>query len=510
MSRSTAEQPVLQIEGLSKSFNQFFANKDISFEVHRGEVHCLLGENGAGKSTLAKCIYGSYKADSGTIRVKGKEVEIDSPKDAIDLKIGMVHQHFVLVPPMTALENIVVGTDRRKIILDLKNARRRIESICEKYELDINLDSRIDDLSVGQQQWVEILKALYVGVDILILDEPTAVLTPQETEKLFKILRQMTSEGISIILITHKLYEVMDISNHVTVLRKGRVVALCDTRDVSRQELARLMVGRDVVFRVPKKEMKPGGVIFSLKDLHAVRDNGVDALVDFSLDLQRGEILGLAGVGGNGQDELFDVIVGVRKSIRGDVLLDGQNIKHLSPSERSNSGIASIPPDRIKQGLLMDFTIKDNLILGFQYTSRFMKNFLLNENKIKEFADQSIQAFKIATSGPEQIAKELSGGNLQKVILARELSHKVAVVVASSPTRGLDVGATQYVHERLIELRDKGVGILLISEDLDEILNVSDRIAVIYKGQIMGIMSAAETDRESIGLLMAGIQGGDN
>jgi ABC-type uncharacterized transport system ATPase subunit len=509
MTENITEQPVLQIDGLSKAFNQVVANNNISFDVLKGEVHCLLGENGAGKSTLAKCIYGAYKADSGTIRVKGEVVDIDSPKDAIKLKIGMVHQHFVLVPPMTALENIIVGTDRAKIYLDLGNARRKIESICRNYDLDIDLDSRADELSVGQQQWVEILKALYVGVDILILDEPTAVLTPQETEKLFNIFRQMTSEGISIILITHKLHEVMDISDRVTVLRKGEVVALCNTSDVSRQELARLMVGRDVVFRVPKEDVTPGDLVLSLKELQALRDNGVPALVDFSLDLHRREILGLAGVGGNGQDELFDVIVGVRELISGGVFLEGKNIDHLSPSERLKIGIASIPPDRIKQGLLMGFAIEDNLILGFQYTSRFTNNFILNEKKIREFANKSIEAYQIATSGPEQIAKELSGGNLQKVILARELSHHIEVVVASSPTRGIDVGATQYVHERLVELRDKGAGILLISEDLDEILNVSDRIAVIYKGVIMGVMSAEDADRENIGLMMAGIQPGD-
>lgn len=510
MANHGARQPVLQIDGLSKSFNQVVANSNISFEVYEGEVHCLLGENGAGKSTLAKCIYGSYRADSGTIRVKGQEVEMDSPKDAIDLKIGMVHQHFVLVPPMTALENIVVGTDRNRLILDMRDARARIESMCSKYGLHIDLDTRVDNLSVGQQQWVEILKALYVGIEILILDEPTAVLTPQETEKLFTILRQMTAEGISIILITHKLYEVMDISDRVTVLRKGSVVARCSTAEVSQMELARLMVGRDVVFRVPKQEVAPGEQVFALQDLHVLRDNGVAALVGFSLALQRGEILGLAGVGGNGQDELFDVIVGVRQPLSGAVLLNGKDINRLSPSQRSNQGIASIPPDRIKQGLLMDFNIEDNLILGFQYTPRFMNNFILDEKKIRAFALESIEAFKIATSGPEQIAKELSGGNLQKVILARELSHDVDMVVASSPTRGLDIGATQYVHERLIALRDNGVGILLISEDLDEILNVSDRIAVIYKGQIMATMSAEEADRESIGLLMAGIQTGES
>lgn len=499
---------ILEVDSLRKTFHHVVANDEVSVQIRKGEVHCLLGENGAGKSTLAKCIYGAYKADTGRILMHGEEVEITSPKDAIRLKIGMVHQHFVLVPPMTALENIVVGVSTGSIVLDLKSARAKIQALCDNYQLDINLDERVDELSVGQQQWVEILKALYVGVDILILDEPTAVLTPQETAKLFNILRQMTSEGISIILITHKLYEVMSISDRVTVLRKGKVVAERETKDVSTEELARLMVGREVTFRVKKEKLDSGDVVFEIAELHALRDNGAAALVDFSLTVHRNEILGLAGVGGNGQDELFDIIAGVRKPMRGQVFMSGQNITDMTPSDRSSNGLASIPPDRIEQGLLMGFSVGDNLILGFQHTQRFMSQIFLNEKKIREFANESIQNFNIATSGPEQIARELSGGNLQKLILARELSHKIDFIIASCPTRGLDVGAMQYVHEQLVLLRGKGAGILLVSEDLDEVMNVSDRIAVIYKGQIMGIVKADTISREEIGLLMAGIQDG--
>ena len=499
---------VLRVESLRKSFHHVNANDDVSIETRKGEVHCLLGENGAGKSTLAKCIYGAYRPDSGKIFVRCQEVTISSPKDAIGLKIGMVHQHFVLVPPMTALENIVVGTKTPTMLLDLKTARSKIQNLCDNYQLDINLDKRVDDLSVGQQQWVEILKALFVGVDILILDEPTAALTPQETEKLFKILKQMTSEGLSIILITHKLYEVMSIADRVTVMRQGKVVAVRDTSDVTKEELARLMVGREVIFRVVKDEVAAGEVVFSINNVRTLRDNGTDALSDFSLEVRKNEILGLAGVGGNGQDELFDTIIGVRKALEGDVLLNNTSILPLTPGERINRGLASIPPDRIRQGLLMGFNIGDNLILGFQYSPRFRSGIFTSEKKVQEFALKSIRDYDIATAGPDQIAKELSGGNLQKVILARELSHEIDFVVASCPTRGLDVGAMQYVHERLVELRDEGVGILLISEDLDEIMNVSDRIAVIYKGQVMGVFDAEEIKREEIGLLMAGIRDG--
>ena len=509
MSIDSGPETVLQVVDQTKSFAHVVANDCISFDVKMGEIHCLLGENGAGKSTLCKCLYGAYKPDSGRIYSKGEEIQFLSPRDAIGCGIGMVHQHSVLVPPMTVLENIIAGTESTKFWLDQKTARRRVEVLCSSYQIDVDLDEIVSRLSIGQQQWVEMLKTLYVGVEILILDEPTAALTPQETEKLFTMLRKMSSDGMAIVLITHKLHEAMSISDRITVLRKGRVIATRDTRDVTKEELARMMVGRDVVFEVEKDRLAPGDVVFATEGLYALKDNGQEALHDVSIEIRRNEILGLAGVGGNGQQELFDVIVGVRPVEKGEILLNGESIADLSPSVRSNRGLASIPPDRINQGLLMGFSVAGNLILGFQRHPRFTSGLFLSDKETQRFAAQSIEAYDIATYGPNQIAGELSGGNLQKLILARELSHRIEFVVASSPTRGLDVGATEYVHRRLIELRDKGAGVFLISEDLDEMFNVSDRIAVIYDGQIMGIFDVDEVGREKVGLLMAGVRDGD-
>ncbi|GIK42591.1 MAG: ABC transporter ATP-binding protein [Chloroflexota bacterium] len=499
---------ILNTENLTKIFPHVVANDNISFEVRKGEVHCLLGENGAGKSTLAKCIYGASKPDSGHLYFKGELVHLSSPHDAINIGVGMVHQHFVLAAPMTAIENIVVGVESSGIKLDLFTATKRLKSICDKYNVDLNLNARISELSVSQQQWVEILKALYVGVDLLILDEPTAVLTPQETDKLFTILKEMTTNGLSIILITHKLYEVMSISDRVTVLRKGKKITTLNTSDTNKAELARLMVGRDIDFRVQKEAIEPGEVVLQLEGVKTLKDNRQVALNKFNLSVRRNQILGLAGVGGNGQKELFDVIIGVREALEGQILLNGQNVTTHTPAERIGEGLGSIPPDRIYEGLLMDFNIGENMILGLHRNNTFRSGSLLSFRKINKFARQMISEFSIAASSPGQITKTLSGGNLQKIILARELSQKPQCIIASSPTRGLDVGAMEFVYRRLVELRRNNVGILLISEDLDEIFNVSDRVAVIFKGQIMGIFDVNETNKEQVGLLMAGIQDG--
>ena len=498
--------PVIRFEHHSKHFPQVVANDDISFEIRHSEVHCLLGENGAGKTTLAECLYGFYKPTAGKIFFEGEELSLNSPRDAIDAGIGMVHQHFVLAEPMTVVENIIVGTEIKGISLNLQHAAEKIKDICKKYGVDLDPFAVVSELSVGQQQWVEILKALYSGVKLLILDEPTAVLTPQETEKLFQIIRQMTREGFSILMITHKLHEVMRVSDRVTVLRKGKWVATVNTNQVTKEELTRMMVGRYVAFKIEKEAIKPGKPVLEIKDVYFKKNDHLDALCGVSLTLNEYEILGLAGVAGNGQKELFDVIVGVDSVNEGQILLSGEDITNNTPIETSIKGIASIPQDRIHQGLLMEFTVAENLILGLQRRPAFKKNGFLDKHSIEEFAEESIQNYEIATPSPFQIARVLSGGNLQKIILARELSQKPKCVIASSPTRGLDVGAMKFVHNRLVELRGQGVGVLLISEDLDEIFNVSDRIAVIFRGKIMGVFDIDKINTEKVGLLMAGVQ----
>ena len=499
-------EPLLRVEQLTKRFPQVVANEGVSLEIYKGEIHCLLGENGAGKSTLAECLYGFYKPDSGQIYFKGKPVKLTSPVDAIHLGIGMVHQHFVLAEPMNAVENIIVAEESTGALLNLQAEKQRIQALCDQYGISLDLDTPVGQLSVGQQQWIEILKALYVGVDLLLLDEPTAVLTPQEVETLFSIISKMTERGISILLITHKLNEVMHISQQVTVLRKGKVIATISTADATRSSLAKLLVGREFDFVVHKEHIQPGPPALEIKGLTVLRDNRSQALHDLSLTVHEGEVLGLAGVSGNGQPELFDVLVGVREPVSGDILLNDQSIITLSPAEIYKE-MASVPQDRLKQGLVSEFSIQENLILGAHGNPPFCSKFsVLNTKAIQSFAEEAIKRFDIATMGPDQKVHQLSGGNLQKVILARELSHPIKVIVASSPTRGLDIGATYYVYQRFLELLKTGTGILLISEDLDEIFNLSDRIAVIYNGRIMGTFEAGEVNEEKVGLLMAGIE----
>ncbi len=500
-----ASEPLLRIEHLCKSFGSLMANQDISFEIDRGEIHCLLGENGAGKSTLSESLYGFYKPNSGAIFMNGNRLTLNSPRDAVNAGIGMVHQHFILAQPMSVAENIVVGTPIPGLRTNLKQAAQKISSLCAQYDLHLDPYARVSSLSVGQQQWVEILKALYSGVNLLILDEPTAVLTPQESAKLFSILKRMTQEGLSILLITHKLYEVLSISNRVTVLRKGKLVGTVNTADVDRDDLARMMVGRVVKFKVNKEPIPPGSVVLDVENLSVQRENQVFALKQLSLCVHRHEIVGLAGVAGNGQKELFDAIVGVQKVLGGKIILDGKEITNQSPMAIGSQGVASIPPDRIDEGLLMNFSIQENLILGMHREAKFRRFLVFNRSALDQFSQKSISEYDIAAQSDQQPARKLSGGNLQKVILARELSQRPKFVVASSPTRGLDVGATEYVHAKLVQLRAEGSGILLISEDLDEIFNVADVIAVIFNGQVVGVLPTEATTKEEVGLLMAGV-----
>lgn len=497
---------ILQCENHCKSFPGTCANDNISLSARKGEIHCLLGENGAGKSTLAECLYGALKPDSGKILFRGQSVKFSSPRDAIALGIGMIHQNFDLVPVMTVLENIVVGTDMPGFILKLDRAKEKINSLCEKYSIDLPLDAKVSSLAMGQQQWVEILKTLYVGVDFLILDEPTSVLMPQEIKKLFAILQKMRAEGFSIILITHKLNEVMEISDRVSVLRKGKLTNTVNTLQTSKEALARMMVGRDIVFKIDRNKMDPGEIVLNIHNLSTSKKKGKKELQDINLQIRRKEILGLAGVSGNGQRLLFDVIVGVLKSFDGVIELDNEDVTHFSPDVLKNKGIASIPEDRLNDGLLMGLSVRENLILGEQRKPCFISGLFQNYKKIDAFAQQKIAEFDIAVNSSVQKTRNLSGGNLQKLILARELAHQPKFIIAHQPTRGLDVGAIEYVHRCILNLRERGAGILLISEELDEIFNLADRIAVIYKGRIMGVFNTSEVTLEQVGFLMAGLK----
>lgn len=500
--------PLFQVEHVTKLFPDVVANNDISLDVRYGEVLCLLGENGAGKTTLADMLYGVYHPDEGQLYLRGEPIKLKNPGEAIEAGIGMVHQHFELVTPMSALENVVIGTEDARWA-NLPAARKRLEELCEQYEIHIDLDAEVGTLSVGEQQWVEILKALYTGVELLILDEPTAVLTPQGVQRLFKFLREMKKDGVGIVLITHKLWEVMEISDRVAVLRKGKLIDIVNTAETDSAGLARLMVGRDVVLDVDKSPATPGDVILQVDHIAAPGRSQRGAIEDVTFELRAAEILGLAGVSGNGQSALFDALVGVNPPTTGTVSVDGVDTTHASPKNIAAKGLSGVPSDRIRQGLMMDFRVQENLILGRHRSSAFVKNGLLSNKAIHEFADTAIEQFEIMTPSPQQITRVLSGGNLQKVILARELlGNPPRVLVVHQPTRGLDIGASEYVRRRLVAERDRGAGVLLISEDLDEIFNLSDRVIVIYEGVIIGEVDPAEANYEEIGLLMAGI--GDN
>lgn len=497
--------PLLRVEHVTKLFPDVVANDDVSIDVMPGEVLCLLGENGAGKTTLADMLYGIYRPDHGQISFRGRPLKLRSPREAIEMGIGMVHQHFELVTPMSALENVVIGTEDARWG-NLPEARSRLENLCAQYEINIDLDAEVGTLSVGEQQWVEILKALYTGVELLILDEPTAVLTPQGVKRLFKFMREMKQDGVGIVLITHKLYEVMEISDRVAVLRRGKLVDTVNTAETSSAELARLMVGRDVVLDVDKAAAQPGKVLLEVNQIAAPGRSLRGAVEDVTFELREGEILGLAGVSGNGQSALFDALVGVNSPTKGTIHLAGVETTLLSPKEIAAMGLSGVPSDRIRQGLMMDFRVQENLILGRHRSPDFAKRGIMNAPAMRDFATTAIEEFEIMTPSSQQVTRVLSGGNLQKVILARELLGKPpAVLVVHQPTRGLDIGASEYVRRRLVAERDRGAGVLLISEDLDEIFNLSDRIAVIYEGMIIGEVDPATASRQDVGMLMAGI-----
>jgi general nucleoside transport system ATP-binding protein len=496
---------LLEVNNLTKRFPLVVANDCINFDVRKGEIHCLLGENGAGKTTLAECLYGYYQPDAGSIRYKGELVSLSSPNDAIKRGIGMVHQHFMLVEPCNVLENIILGTAYKGIVLNYKHSLERIEQLCEQYSVNLNPYAKIWQLCVGEQQWVEIFKALYVGAELLIMDEPTAVLTPQESDHLFAVLQQMKKQGLSIIFITHKLREVMAVSDRVTVLCKGKKVDTVNTRDSSSRALAKMMVGRDVAFEVKKDEVSPGKAVLEISNLQVKNDLGQMALIGSNLKIHEGEIVGIAGVAGNGQKELMEVLIGVRHAENGSIHMMGKDTSSLSTRQIMNLGIGHIPSDRIKQGLILDFSISENMILGKEWEKPYRKGMVLDEKSIQATTKAAITDYEIYTPSEKHKTQYLSGGNLQKVILARELGKSPKLLLADQPCRGLDIGVIEYVHERLLKLRSEGVGILLISEDLDEILTLTDRVLVMFKGQILGEFKTKQAKRDQLGLLMAGV-----
>ncbi len=496
----------LEMRGIVKTFPGVLANDHVNIEVRAGEVLALLGENGAGKSTLMKVLYGLYRPDAGEILINGQPVNIASPSDAIALGIGMVHQHFMLVPTLKVVENVVLGLpSTRGLFLDLDVAAARITELSQKYGLRVDPWTYVWQLSVGEQQRVEILKVLYRGADLLILDEPTAVLTPQEVDELFPTLQDMTRMGHSIIFITHKMREVMAISHRVTVLRNGKSVATVSTHDHTPRELAQMMVGRELLEQYDKTEREPGEVALRVENLEALDEKGLPALRGVSFEVRRGEILGVAGVSGNGQRQLADAIAGLHHVTGGRIVIAGQDVTNRLPAQIIKAGLGYIPEDRLHTGSIPAFSITENVILKDNDRPPLAKGPFLDFAEIERYSRRLVEEFDVKTPDLETPVRTLSGGNIQKLILAREISREPVVLVAAQPTRGLDIGATEYVHQRLLEQRDAGKAILLISEELDEIFKVADRVAVIYEGRIMDILPIAEATPEKLGLLMAGV-----
>jgi len=497
----------IEMKGITKRFPGVIANDNVDFELKKGEIHALLGENGAGKTTLMNCLYGFLEADEGDILIDGKKVDITNPNVAIKHGIGMVHQHFMLVPPFTVTENIVLGMEPTKnSMIDYKTANKKVEEISKQYGLNVDPKAKVEDISVGMQQRVEILKTLYRGADILILDEPTAVLTPQEVEELVKIMESLTDEGKSIIFITHKLKEVKAIADRVTVIRSGKVIDTIDTDSATTNELANMMVGREVILEVEKGKANPGDTVLEVEDLYAKNNRDLMALNGATFSVKEGEILGIAGVDGNGQTELSEVLTGLRKKEKGTIKFKGREIKSAQTKRLFEEGISHIPEDRQRRGLVMDFKLYENLILGRHHKKPYVKGWSLDNKKIKEEARRLIKEFDVRTPSENVEAKSLSGGNQQKLIVAREFDRQPDLLVASQPTRGIDVGAIEYIHNKLVEQRDNGKAILLISLELDEILALSDRIAVIYEGKIVDILDREDATEEKLGLMMAGAE----
>ena len=511
---SEENQVILDARGITKRFPGVLANDHVDFDLRKGEIHALLGENGAGKSTLMNVLYGLYKADEGQIMVDGKEMILHSPKDAIHHGIGMVHQHFMLIPVFTVTENIMLGaeTDHRAkqnesplVKLDRKEVAQRVRDLSHQYGLDVDPEAIVGDLPVGVQQRVEIVKALYRRANILILDEPTAVLTPQEAEDLSRIMHELTEKGVSIVFITHKLKEVLAIADRITVMRSGRVLGTAMPKETNEAQLASMMVGREVILTVQKKPAEPKDEVLQVTDLHVNDVRGLEAVRGVSFSVRAGEVLGIAGVQGNGQTELAEALTGLRHVESGRFLLDGQDLTGKPPRPITEAGLAHIPEDRQRHGLVLSYSIADNMALADYYQPRFARGIVIQQNLVDANAKKLIKDFDVRTPSLFTAAGKLSGGNQQKVIVARELSRPVKLVIASQPTRGLDVGSIEYIHKEIILMRDRGVAVLLISAELDEILSLSDRIAVMYRGQIVQTVDRKDASREQLGLWMAGV-----
>jgi simple sugar transport system ATP-binding protein len=500
-----ADVSVLELRSITKEFPGIVANDHVDFELARGEVHALLGENGAGKSTLMNIVYGLYKPDAGEIRVKGEPVAFTSAKDAIKRGIGMVHQHFMLIPVMTVAENIVLGTEpvRDGILLDERGAEERVRELSQKFGLVVDPTALVSSITVGQQQRVEILKALYRGADILILDEPTAVLTPQEAAELFEIIRSLQADGKSIIFISHKLKEVLEVADRITVLRRGKKIETVQRDGATEESLARAMVGRDVLLRVEKPPAQPAEQLLVVENVHVVDDRGIEQVRGVSLNVRAGEIVGIAGVDGNGQSELIDALAGLRRVSSGEIRIAGGDMTNATARRHLDAGLGHIPEDRQRRGLVLEFTIAENIALHDYAEPPNARWGWLSPRRLVEHANELIKEFDVRGGGPLTRAAGLSGGNQQKVVVAREVARNPKVLIAAQPTRGLDVGAIEYVHRRLVEERGKGRAILLVSLELDEILSLSDRILVLYEGQIVG-EHAGEVSEEQIGLEMLG------
>jgi ABC-type uncharacterized transport system ATPase subunit len=493
------------MNNIRKEFPGIVANDNITLQVKQGEIHALLGENGAGKSTLMNVLFGLYQPEKGEIKVRGEKVAVTDPNVANQLGIGMVHQHFMLVQNFSVTENIILGSEPTKRgAIDLRKAAKDVAEISERYGLRVDANAKIEDISVGMQQRAEILKTLYRGAEILIFDEPTAALTPQEIKELIQIMKNLISEGKSIILITHKLKEILEVCDRCTVIRRGRGIGTVEVADSTENSLAEMMVGREISFEVEKTQAKPKDQVLSIKDLVVEDARKIEVVEGLSLDVRSGEIMGVAGVDGNGQTELIEAITGLRKAKSGSIQVSGKDITGFKPRKVTEAGIGHIPQDRHKHGLVLDFTVGENILLQTYYQKPFTQNGVLNYPKMYEKARQLIEEYDVRTPSEKALARSMSGGNQQKAIIAREVDRSPDLLIAAQPTRGLDVGAIEFIHRKLIEERDKGRAILLVSLELDEVLNVSDRIAVIYEGKIVAILDAKDTDEKELGLLMAG------
>lgn len=497
---------VIEMLNIRKEFGSFVANDNITLQLRKGEIHALLGENGAGKSTLMNVLFGLYQPEAGEIRVRGEKVNITSPNVANDLGIGMVHQHFMLVQNFTVTENIILGAEPKAgLKIDRAAAREKVRQISEQYGLAVDPDAKIEDISVGMQQRVEILKTLYRGADILIFDEPSAVLTPQEIKELIQIMNRLIAEGKSIILITHKLKEIMEVADRCTTIRRGKYIGTVDIDETMTQSrLAEMMVGREVNFNAEYSKATPQELVLDIKDLVVKDSRGIKAVDGLNLDIRAGEIVGIAGIDGNGQTELIEAITGLRKEDSGEIFLNNKSIKNLKPRKVTESGVGHIPQDRHKHGLVLDYSIGHNMVLQTYYQKPYSKAGIMNYGQVMEKAKTLIEKFDVRTPSPETFARALSGGNQQKAIIAREVDRSPDLLIAAQPTRGLDVGAIEFIHEQLVLEREKGRAVLLISFELEEILQVSDRIAVLYEGRTVAFLDPKETNEIELGFLMAG------